>query len=79
MDLLVWFFFALVVGVVGFLVFTIEKTDHSVKEIKKNLPTKEELNKLKKADLVTLAGANDIIVDIKSTKAKIIEEINASR
>ena len=78
MDLLAWFFLALVVVGLGVLLFSIEKTDDTVQEIKKNLPTAEELNKLKKADLVTFAGANGIIVDPKSTKAVIIEEIIAS-
>ena len=79
MDLLAWFFLGLVVVVLAALVFTIETADHSVKEIKNNLPSEEELNKLKKADLVTFAGANGIAVDSKSTKAVIIEEINKSR
>ena len=78
METLAWFFLTLVVVGLGVLLFTIEKTDDTVQEIKKSLPTAEELNKLKKADLVTLAGANGIIVDPKSTKAVIIEEIVAS-
>ena len=78
MEALVWMFLILIVGVMGFLIFSIEKTHDDVKEVKSSLPTEQELNKLKKADLVTLAGANGIPVDPKSTKSVILEAIKNS-
>ena len=43
------------------------------------LPSSEELKKLKKAELVELAKANGIFVDPKSTKVVIIKEIDLHR
>jgi hypothetical protein len=43
------------------------------------LPSSDELKKLKKAELVELADSYDIFVDIKSTKAVIIKEIELHR
>ena len=78
MEALAWLFLILIVGVMGFLVFSIERGHEDVKAVKSSLPTEEELKKLKKADLVTFAGANGISVDPKSTKAVIIEAIKNS-
>ena len=48
-------------------------------EVSLQLPSSAELKKLKKAELVELAASKDIFVDIKSTKAVIIKEIDSNR
>ena len=48
-------------------------------EVAVQLPSSAELKKLKKAELVELAASKDIFVDIKSTKAVIIKEIDSKR
>ena len=53
--------------------------DNKEEEVVVQLPSSAELKKLKKAELVKLAVSNGIFVDIKSTKAIIIEEINSNR
>ena len=48
-------------------------------EVSVQLPSSAELKKLKKAELVELAASKHIFVDIKSTKAVIIKEIDSNR
>ena len=43
------------------------------------LPSSDDLKKLKKAELVELATANNIFVDPKSTKTVIIKELETHR
>jgi hypothetical protein len=43
------------------------------------LPSSDDLKKLKKAELVELAKANDIFVDPKSTKTVLIKELETHR
>jgi len=59
--------------------FFLGKEKDAIEEIKKELPTPEELKKLKKAELATLAEEHGIMVDPKSTKAVIIKEIDSFR
>ena len=48
-------------------------------EVAVQLPSSDELKKLKKAELVELAASKNIFVDIKSTKAVIIKEMESNR
>ena len=81
MEALAWFFFILIVGGLGWLVFSegVKGVGEDISEIKSQLPSSEELSKLTKAKLVDLAKEHNIIVDIKSTKKVIIEEIESNR
>ena len=76
------------VAILFFLGFTVwafflkseaDEVREEIAEMKASLPSKSELNKLKKAELVSLAEEHDIMVDMKSTKARIIEEIEKSK
>lgn len=69
-------------GFGGWLVWLAKATllaTKSPEEVKEDLPSNADLKKLKKAELVELAGQRDILVDIKSTKAVIISEIESKR
>ena len=73
MEALAWFFFILLVGGLGWLVFT-----EVNKEVEIQLPPSSDLNKMKKADLIAYAQENGMSVDPKSTKAVILEAIKNS-
>ena len=75
MDIMVYVFMAVAVGV---LVLWYVLGDNN-EEVSVQLPSSAELKKLKKAELVELAASKDIFVDIKSTKAVIIKEIDSKR
>jgi len=82
MDYVGYLAIAGIVGFVGWLIwlgYATSEVKDEVEKIKAELPTPSDLKKLKKAELVSLAEEHSIMVDMKSTKARIIEEINASR
>ena len=69
-----------VLGAVTVVIFVLWFVlDGKEEEVVVQLPSSVELKKLKKAELVELAASRNIFVDIKSTKAVIIKEIESSR
>ena len=69
-----------VLGAVTVVIFVLWFVlDGKEEEVVVQLPSSVELKKLKKAELVELAASKKIFVDIKSTKAVIIKEIESSR
>ena len=64
---------------IAVLVFWFILGDEDEAPVVQQLPSSDELKKLKKAELVELAAANNIMVDIKSTKVVIIKEIESYR
>jgi len=73
---------AALIGFVGWLIWLLRATsdvEEVIVEAKQQLPSSDELKKLKKSDLVSVASQNAIIVDPKKTKAVILEEIEKHR
>jgi|SaaInlStandDraft_1057018.scaffolds.fasta_scaffold121706_2 biopolymer transport protein ExbD len=68
-----------VLGAVAVAVFVLWFVLGDKEEVAVQLPSSDELKKLKKAELVELAASKNIFVDIKSTKAVIIKEMESSR
>ena len=70
-----------VLGAVAVAVFVLWFVlgDKEKEEVAVQLPSSDELKKLKKAELVKLAASKNIFVDIKSTKAVIIKEMESNR
>ena len=68
-----------VLGAVAVAVFVLWFVLGDKEEVAVQLPSSDELKKLKKAELVKLAASKNIFVDIKSTKAVIIKEMESSR
>ena len=74
MDIMLYVF-----GAVAVAVFVLWFVLGDKEEVAVQLPSSDELKKLKKAELVKLAASKNIFVDIKSTKAVIIKEIESNR
>ena len=68
-----------VLGAVAVAVFVLWFVLGDKEEVAVQLPSSDELKKLKKAELVELAASKNIFVDTKSTKAVIIKEMESSR
>ena len=68
-----------VLGAVAVAVFVLWFVLGDKEGVSVQLPSSDELKKLKKAELVELAASKNIFVDIKSTKAVIIKEMESSR
>ena len=92
MELLGYIIIAAVAGFLGWLVYlgykstefkdTIEDIKEEIDEIEEfidNIPTPSELKKMTKAKLAEVAKEHGIMVDVKSTKKVIIEEIESKR
>jgi hypothetical protein len=83
MEYVGYFAILAILGFVGWLIwlgYATTEVKNEVEETKaKLLLTEAEVKKLTKAKLVELADSIDVMVDPKSTKKLIIEEIEKSR
>ena len=57
----------------------LDEIEEEIEEIIESIPTPDELKKMTKAKLAELAAKHGIMVDVKSTKKVIIEEIESNR
>ena len=75
----VWWFFISSADVKEELNEVEQSVEEVVKEVKKTLPTASELKKMTKAKLVELINEKSLDIDVKKTKAKILEELEELR
>ena len=75
MDIMLYLF-----GIVAVAIFVLWFVlGDKEEEVAVQLPSSAELKKLKKAQLLDLCQSSGITVDAKSTKAKILEEVEKNR